>query len=339
MHELAIIIPAYKITYFDTALNSLAKQTCRDFNVYVGDDCSPANLKKVVDRYQELLPIFYTRFDNNIGSKNIVKQWERCVALSQNEKWIWLFSDDDVADLTCVENFYKTTNLNNDRFDVYRFNTVVIGEEGEVIRHRAQGPVNESSEEMAYFLLMDQRGNSMQDHIFSRQVYQESGGFVFTDYAQGADWATSILFSSKKGISIIPDSKLYWRLSSSNISGSALSQRSKMFSGHLQFISWILKHFKYLKTSHSSITYCMIRNSARFNLINVIIHHYRGLTKENLWKFIPYMRKELHSSYYQIVNALHLIFVSTTLIGSKYLQYRTTLKNKMLKLFSYKNNS
>jgi glycosyltransferase involved in cell wall biosynthesis len=326
--ELAIIIPAYKIDFFETMLNSLAGQTCKDFNVYIGDDCSPFDLKEIVDRYCDTLNVSYTRFDNNIGSKNLVKQWERSIALSNNEKWIWLFSDDDIADLTCVENFIKIAAQNKGRFDIYRFNTVVINEKGEVTRKLAVGPAEETSEEMAYNLLMDKRGNAMQDHIFSRQVYNNMGGLVFTDYAQGADWATSILFSQKKGIAIIPDSKVYWRLSTLNISGSGMLQKNKMFQGHLQFITWIMNHFKYLKSFGSPISYDMIRAGAKFNLINVVIYHYKGLTFGNMLKIIPFMRKELNASLYQIVYDLHSIIISTTLIGRWYVQLIMFIKRK-----------
>lgn len=320
MPRLAIVIPAFKITYFETALDSLVRQTCHDFNVYIGDDCSPFNLKEVADRYAEKLPLSYTRFDNNIGSENLVKQWERSVALSKDEEWIWLFSDDDVADATCVENFYKITDSNKDRFDVYRFNTVVIGEKGEVVRKVPEGPAEESSEQMAYHLLMAQRGNSMQDHIFSRKIYQATGGFVFTRFAQGADWATSILFSQKKGMAIIPVSRFQWRLSTSNVSGSALRQKSTMFSGHLQFLTWVLKHFEYLKNSNFPVTYGMISNGARFNLVHVIIYHYKGLTFKNLWEIVPFMRQQLALSYSQIMYDLHSIFISTTVVGRWYLK-------------------
>ena len=40
MKTLAIIIPAYKGRFLGEALESLARQSCMDFTVYVGDDCS-----------------------------------------------------------------------------------------------------------------------------------------------------------------------------------------------------------------------------------------------------------------------------------------------------------
>ena len=42
--ELAVVIPYYKIDYFEETLISLKNQTNRNFNIYVGNDCSPSSL-------------------------------------------------------------------------------------------------------------------------------------------------------------------------------------------------------------------------------------------------------------------------------------------------------
>ena len=59
--------------------------------LYVGDDASPENLKIIVDQFIDKIPIVYCRFENNIGLKELTKQWERCIDLSSEEEYIWLF--------------------------------------------------------------------------------------------------------------------------------------------------------------------------------------------------------------------------------------------------------
>ena len=105
--DLAIVIPAYKESFLAAALDSIAAQTCQDFTLYIGDDCSPYDLKSIVDRYRDKIHLVYKRFDTNMGGKDLVAQWERCVDMNQGENWIWLFSDDDVMEPNCVEEFYK----------------------------------------------------------------------------------------------------------------------------------------------------------------------------------------------------------------------------------------
>ena len=97
--DLAIVIPAYKILYLSETLDSLANQTNKNFNVYVGDDCSPDDIASVCKKYEKLISLEYYRFNTNLGKTKLVKQWERCVSRMGEEKWLWLFSDDDIASL------------------------------------------------------------------------------------------------------------------------------------------------------------------------------------------------------------------------------------------------
>lgn len=97
-NNLAIVIPAYKSTFLAAALDSIAVQTCQDFTLYIGDDNRPNHLGAIVDRYRDRINLVYHRFDTNLGGKDLVAQWERCIDMSQGEEWIWLFSDDDVME-------------------------------------------------------------------------------------------------------------------------------------------------------------------------------------------------------------------------------------------------
>ena len=64
---LAIIIPAYKPDYLAETLESLTKQTNKDFKVYIGDDASPFSLEDIVGQFSDKLNIVYKKFDKNIG--------------------------------------------------------------------------------------------------------------------------------------------------------------------------------------------------------------------------------------------------------------------------------
>jgi glycosyltransferase involved in cell wall biosynthesis len=290
--QLAIIIPAYKEKFLEKTLISLVNQTNKDFNVYVGDDNSPYDLKSICDKFASVLNIEYVKFENNIGAKNIIEQWDRCIALSKNETWIWLFSDDDIADVACVDLFYSTIKKDNAYFDVYRFNTRVINDNDQIIGESVESPTVDTSVNMAYNILMGNRGNSMPDHIFSRVIY-EKYGFVKTDWAQGADWATSIQFASDKGIYTIPGAKVNWRLSSMNISGTVQCEREKKIRGHLQCLSWIINYFQFLEIRPiEGISYQNVLNATYINLESVIGYHYKGLSLMNFGDLYNFFRKK-----------------------------------------------
>ncbi len=79
MCELAIVIPAYKIIYFEQVLISIANQTNRNFHLYVGDDASPDDFISLINKYKNKIDITYVRFENNLGKNDLVSHWERCI--------------------------------------------------------------------------------------------------------------------------------------------------------------------------------------------------------------------------------------------------------------------
>lgn len=308
--DLAIVIPAYKEAFFYFALQSLANQTNKNFKVYIGDDCSPFDLKKIVDLFSKDLKIVYQKFAFNIGPKDLVNQWTRCIELTENEEWLWLFSDDDIAEANCVEQFFKTICEKNDRFDVYRFNTCVINDRGETTHDPVIGPAVESSEEMAYNLLLGKRGNSMPDHIFSRKVYNDSGRFVFTKFAQSADWAASILFSKDKGICIISKAKIFWRKSELNISSVTHDNRGEMIEGYKSFLTWLNKHFEYLDYKRdSNVTRQMIQEASWINFKHLLQYHYKGFDKTNLFRLVKFAHDQFGTSIAKAFKELFQIIV------------------------------
>src|ERR1035437_7012722 len=126
-HKLAIIIPAYKIEFFKESIESIANQTCKDFTLYIGDDASPSDFNEIINAYKDKINIIYRRFEKNLGGKDLVAHWNRCIDMIQNEEWIWLFSDDDLMEYNCVELFY--THINKFKEDsLLHFNLHVINE-------------------------------------------------------------------------------------------------------------------------------------------------------------------------------------------------------------------
>src|SRR5665647_1577360 len=93
---LAIVIPCYHIKFFDKTLESLSNQTDKRFTVYIGDDNSPNNPEELILKFASGLTLKYVKFEENWGSHSLVKQFERCIDLLQDEQWIMILGDDDV---------------------------------------------------------------------------------------------------------------------------------------------------------------------------------------------------------------------------------------------------
>ncbi|MDE5789715.1 MAG: glycosyltransferase family 2 protein [Muribaculaceae bacterium] len=222
MKDLAIIIPAYKKDYLEQTLESLLSQTCKDFHVYIGDDASPFDLYSIITRYQDKLPLTYHRFEKNLGAKDLVGQWERCIKLSKDEKWIWLFSDDDVMEEKCVEAFYRKIQ-EMPRISLIHYNLSILDEfnNGKISNLGKWLPQISAGQ----FLEGKLRGKIISfvvEFIFTREIYNKIGGFRKYDLAWGSDFMTWLQMASltNEGITTIdyPLSKVIWRKSNHNIS-------------------------------------------------------------------------------------------------------------------------
>lgn len=239
--KLAIVIPAYKLTFFDKTLKSILSQTNKNFTLYIGDDNSPEDLYSVVKNYEAVLNIVYRRFEGNIGSISVVQHWNRCVAMTKLEEWIWLFSDDDIMSEDCVELFYQAIEKTSGGYDLYRFDCSIIDEAGNKIINKSRFPQIQTSFDFLISRLSYQYHSYIVNFIFSRYVYFEYNGFVNFNAAWGSDDATWILYGQKKGIFTLERGEVEWRVSPINISGNTnnLINRQQKYQGTEQFIEWM----------------------------------------------------------------------------------------------------
>lgn len=301
--KLAIIIPAYKIAFLRKALDSLSKQTCKDFHVYVGDDNSPYDIKSIVLEYNYCLSIKYHRFENNLGSKDLVAQWERCISLSRDEPWVWLFSDDDEIEERCVEKFYAEINKGA-KHDLYHFDVDIINEEGEKI-HESRFPKIVSSIDLLINKLRGKLSSYVVEYIFSRQHFETCEGFQKFDMAWCSDDATWIKLGYAKGIKTIKDAHVRWRKSNLNISPNNHNRdivKRKIQSDN-DFIKWVNNYLDTSLKVKLSIKMAEITwystNLKKYSLV---------LTKDEINENLRYFCKNLGAKYLFYIAKIYMIF-------------------------------
>jgi len=239
--SLAIIIPAYKGSFLKQALESISAQTNKDFAVYIGNDDSPEDLETIIKEFEKDLPIQYQKFEKNIGKESLIKSWERCVALSHNESWIWLFADDDEMSSECVEAFYK---MNPRTENVYRFNMTMKVDQ-EKLLESTKYPASEQPREFLASRLAYRYDSAMSNVIFSRNSYEKFGGFVEFPLAWGSDDASILEFARFGLIVTIPAGNVSWRQSDQNISANMTNDMLiAKFHAREQYLKWILSQKK-----------------------------------------------------------------------------------------------
>lgn len=243
-NQLAIVIPAYKATFLSVALESIAAQTCKDFTLYIGDDSSPNQLEDIVNQYKNKVNLVYKRFESNLGGTDLVAQWERCIAMTQGEPYIWLFSDDDVMEPRCVEVFYKHLELTEEKYDLYHFNVRIINDKGEVTRTHQSYPQALQNFEYYKGKMKAKYVSLVVENIFSRSVYERHGGFKNFDLAWGSDTATWVLFSERTGFYTMDGAYVQWRSSDENITpNNSSSIVVRKVNALLDFFEWSYHYY------------------------------------------------------------------------------------------------
>lgn len=243
--QLAIVIPAYKATFFKETLESIARQTDNRFTVYVGDDHSPENLHPIIEAYKDKIDIVYHRFDKNMGGTDLVGQWNRCIDLAREEPWIWLFSDDDLMDEKCVEAFYQTIETNKDE-DLFHFDVKIINENSVVTGKFQPFPQRLSSDEFFASRIQYALSSYVVEYIFSRYIYLKEGRFQNFDLAWGSDDATWMKFGKRKGIYTIKGPFVQWRYSQINISSNVGDRKTiiRKLASNEAYILWVRQFFE-----------------------------------------------------------------------------------------------
>ena len=215
---LAVVIPYYKLAFFKKTLKSLANQTNKRFKVYIGDDASLENPEDLLNVYRDKLDFVYRRFEENLGSISLVKQWERCIDLSENEEWIMILGDDDYLDDKVVASWYENYHLFDKKAEVIRFATKMIVQENNEVSEKFEHPVWESATDSYLRKFNHQTRSSLSEYIFSRKTYNK---YHFYNYplAWNSDDQAWLDFSDNKPIYTINENNVYFRLSSLNVSG------------------------------------------------------------------------------------------------------------------------
>ncbi len=212
---LAIIIPFYKLKYFEETLKSIAIQTDKRFKVYIGNDASHENPRELLIKYNGKFDFEYQKFESNLGSISLVKQWHRCLTMTKNEAWSMILGDDDVLSENVVESFYKNlNNILNKNINVIRFASYRINEFGENISEIYDHPNIEKSSD---FLFRKSR-SSLSEYIFNSKVVEEIK-FKNFPLAWYSDVLAVLEFSDFGNVFSINEAFLKIRISNESISG------------------------------------------------------------------------------------------------------------------------
>lgn len=189
-HKYAFLLPAYKSQFLKEALESILNQTYQDFEIIVSDDCSPEDIKAVVDKFDDPR-ITYRRNVRNIGAEDLVDHWNLLLDLTKSD-YIIMASDDDVYDRDFLSEIDSLTEKYPDAV-VFRPLVNHIDANGNVIFKENQiGKDFLSIEEYLYMVAHSEIFSGMRQYVFNRAALVDKGGFVKYPAAWFSDDATII---------------------------------------------------------------------------------------------------------------------------------------------------
>lgn len=296
---LAIIIPFYKLTFFEATLQSLAHQSDKRFKVYIGDDASPEDCTTLLQKFEGQFDFIYHRFETNLGGTSLTQQWERCIALSDDEEWLMILGDDDVLDDNCVASFYANeVEIKENKSNVIRYACKVINAPGNVFLGPYFHPKLELASDFYCRKVKNLTRSSLSEYIFKKEVFNQ---YKFVNYplAWHSDDKAWLDFSENKPIYTINEAIVYVRFSEINISGRQDNIAQKL-TATFQFYGDILSDKKNVFTSKQVLTILMsyeviIKKDRKLNFNEWIFLFRNYFFNFKLIPFLKFIRRFLIS--------------------------------------------
>lgn len=294
---LAIVIPYYKIRFFEATLQSLALQTDKRFKVYIGNDASNDDPAAILAKYQHQFDFEYRYYDTNLGSTSLTQQWERCLTQVQGEDWVMILGDDDVLSQNCIANFYDNTiEIEKHAIHVIRYATVVIDENGKKISKIHKHPKLEKSTDFLMRKLKGGTRSSLSEFIFRKKVLDT---FQFKDFplAWYSDYLAVLECTNFDYMFTINNALVFFRLSGINITSKRDNLGVKNL-GTFQFYYFLLKEKKYFFDSSQ-------REILHFNLEKTFLDNKKNKT---FWVQLTklYLSKFYFKRYILFINKVKL---------------------------------
>lgn len=189
---ISFVLPAWKAKFLKEAIGSIVAQTSPDWELVVVDDCSPEPLREIVEAFGDAR-IRYERNGENLGGKNLVKQWNHCIGFATGD-YVVLAADDDlykpgfVAECLRLAEKYPQAHL-------IHASVEQIDEAGNHLWDDSILPEFTSKYEYLNWWVTGRSFTCIGNFAFKRSALLDKGGFIDFPCAFGSDIATPIALS------------------------------------------------------------------------------------------------------------------------------------------------
>ena len=270
---ISFILPAYKAKFLDQAIESILGQSYGNIELIIVDDDSPQNLEEIVSRYNDPR-ISYFRNEVNIGGKDLVAQWNKCITYANGE-YLVLAADDDIyhKDFTqeCIKLIDKYPEV-----DMLRSRISLINDQGDLLEIDGILAERCSQEEYVYSWIKGVPYVCIGNYMFKTKAIQTEK-FDNLPYAFGTDTITTVKLA-KNGMANTKDMLFDFRISDIHLSSDPTKYEQKVEA--ITLLYSMLGKIKYKKPTNSIEEFCQSRvqwdtlyQKCVYDYYNVAIKH------------------------------------------------------------------
>ena len=213
--KFSISIPAFKRSYLKEAIDSCLAQTYEDFELIIVNDASPEDLDSIVNSYSDNR-IRYYKNETNIGGKDPVANWNKCLSYAQGE-FFCLLCDDDIYAPSFLETMLSLAEK-YPHCNVFKSRVKTIDKKGNVLTYFPSSPEWEPVSDYLWHVAYGHRKQTVSEWMYRTQRMREIGGYAAVPMAWGADYLSTMLFGAEGGICASIKPLVIFRRSGENIS-------------------------------------------------------------------------------------------------------------------------
>lgn len=229
---ISVAIPAYKSEFLSEAIDSILDQTIQDFELIIVNDASPHPIDEVVNKYQDSRIRYYCNAVN-LGTKDPVANWNKCLSYATG-KYFCLLCDDDIYLSSFLEEMVKLAESNKS-CNVFKSGVSIVDSNDKEVGCYPESPAWESCYDYIYNVSLRKRKQTISEWMFRREHIVSLGGYEPVPLAWGADYLSIMKFAVEGGLASTNDRLVKFRQSGLNLSTMSDSNVENKLLGVLEY--------------------------------------------------------------------------------------------------------
>lgn len=191
--KFSVTIPAYKDKYLKEAIESVLAQTYSNFELVIVNDASPFDLDAIVSQFTDVR-IHYIKNKVNCGAKNVVDNWNICLANSTGD-YLLCIGDDDKLTPRCLQDFVDLIEK-YPKVELMHAQTDSIDEDSNYV-----STVPKRSEwESVFSFIYTLNDSGLGSYLYKTETLRKNGGFFKLPYGWSSDFISAIIAARNYGV-------------------------------------------------------------------------------------------------------------------------------------------